>query len=87
MKPSELFGVGVRVLGLVFILLAANNAFALLENVWVGLDFGRDEWRNLVFACLHLCISILLFRKGDWLVEFAYPPRDMRPPNGEDKKQ
>jgi hypothetical protein len=75
MKPSQAFGVVVRILGLLgwvaafFYLLSAFIA-------WVAPDYRagiRPWWQYAVSAAILFLVGWFLLRRADRLVVFAYP--------------
>jgi hypothetical protein len=94
MKPRELFGVAVKGVGLYFI---AQGIYRLLQVLDVVIPLvttearfeTQDRWRIGVFlfaAVLHFVISALFLKRGDWLVNIAYPAqKDSDSPKTDEK--
>lgn len=77
MKPAESFGVVVRSIGLVGLIVAAFYAISAgVALVWPAYRAGISPWWHYVIACLVFSTSgSVLLRKADWIVNFAYPQR------------
>jgi len=67
MKPSELYGVVVRTIGLLMVLSGAW--MALVGTLTVGLG-------ALIFGTLALSVGLWLLRGAESFVRFAYPQED-----------
>lgn len=78
MNSRQLFGVVVRAFGLYSIVLGASAIHALIQVFGVR-TMGYYEWQPaaafvcLYFVCLYIVAGILLLRKSDLIVGFAYP--------------
>ena len=64
MKPSELFGVAVRIIGLMGLLYLVSNAV-----VFIGTG---APWQLVVRTILLLLLSLYLLRGAPHIVRFAY---------------
>jgi hypothetical protein len=74
MKPSELFGVGVRLIGLLLILAAVFQLFAGAVDLLLGGPGGLIA--VAVFVGLPaLLIGVAMVRLADEITRFAYPDR------------
>ena len=81
MKPSELFGVAVRVTGLLVILYSMWNVWAGVDNVVENLlpaNQGNDTsdlpstFSYFAFAVPAFVLGAIFFFFADWIVKLAY---------------
>lgn len=82
MKPRELFTVGVKGLGLYYIVQGVFSLLRILDVV-VPLILSQQEQLQshhrieigtfISASVLYFAISALFMRRGDWLVDFAFP--------------
>ena len=73
MNSRQLFGVVVRAFGLYSIVLGASAIHALIQVFGVR-TMGYYEWQPAApFVCLYIVAGIVLLRKSDLIVGFAYP--------------
>ncbi|MCX7827079.1 MAG: hypothetical protein N2689_16235 [Verrucomicrobiae bacterium] len=81
MKPRELFSVAVKGVGLYFIVF---GIFRLLQIVDIAFDLAWSEYRlenrervqivsYVIAAAIHFAIAAFFLKRGDWLVQIAYP--------------
>jgi len=75
MNSRDLFGVAVRVCGLIFIFLAINRLSGVFENVSWSFTVSEIELKDLQMAFLAACIECVFLREADVIVRFAYPER------------
>jgi hypothetical protein len=69
MKPSELFGIAVRVVGLVSLLQLLAGAWVLFTS-WSNLP-----WQAIARSIVWLFLCVYLLRGAPHIVRFAYPDR------------
>ena len=79
MKASEIFGLIVRVVGLIVILTAVSFlAYAVVDlAVWPLLDVGMTLM-ELFRIVLFLIVGLLLLLRARWVVWLAYPTKRER---------
>jgi uncharacterized ion transporter superfamily protein YfcC len=79
-----LFGVVVRAFGLYSIVLGASAIHAVIQVLGVR-TMGYYEWQPAAaFASLYIVAGIVLLRKSDLIVDFAYPVHVLRPSENSD---
>ena len=74
MKPSQAFGVAVRVFGLAG-WVAAFFYFLSTVIVFIAPDYRagvRPWWQYLVSAVVLFLVGWFLLRRADWIAAFAY---------------
>ena len=74
MKPSQAFGVAVRIFGLVG-WVAAFFYFLSTVVVLIAPDYRagvRPWWQYLVSAAVLFLVGWFLLRRADWIAGFAY---------------
>jgi hypothetical protein len=74
MKPSQAFGVGVRIIGLLLWLAAF---FYLLSAVVVAVapaysSGARPWWQYIVSSAIMFLVGWFPLRRADWIAAFAY---------------
>ena len=86
MKPREVFGIGVRLLGVWFWSQAVYWAFwAYMKYAETGLGNPTITAReDLAYACLYLLLGTALFIGAGWLVWLAYGETRPKPVKDED---
>ncbi|MGA2280556.1 MAG: hypothetical protein ABSG80_09665 [Verrucomicrobiota bacterium] len=80
MKPSELFGVVVRMIGFLVILYGLWNVWAGFENIFENiLPMNESSDADLpsslsyfTFGVLALVVGAVCFFLADWIVKLAY---------------
>jgi hypothetical protein len=75
MKPSDLFGVIVRTIGLLAIIQGVwYSVYAFLQGAGVLSETEVDETKMYLASGIPLlCGGCLLLRGADWFVKFSYP--------------
>jgi hypothetical protein len=80
MTDKNLFGVVVRAFGLWAIILGIYAINGLIRLTGLG-HMGYYEWEPAAaFAGLYLAAGLLLLRKSELIVEFAYPEAASKAP-------
>lgn len=77
MQPRQLFGVIVRVGGLVFLIFSMMDiihVIAHLAGLSIPSKFSAAE--SLWAACFYFALGIVLIRGAEWIVRFAYGPQE-----------
>jgi hypothetical protein len=69
MKSKDIFGIVVRVVGLLALLSGLGGAYAAFSVF----SFGRLLLRALLYGIPYLAVSLYLLRGAPHLVRFAYP--------------
>jgi len=72
MKPRDIFGLAVRLLGLVFLYLGLRTATPLLDLGAIGTASNSDVISAILPVAFNLLVAWWLLG-GGWLVRRAYP--------------
>ena len=73
MQPRQLFGVIVRVGGLVLLIFAmADMVHAVAHLAHLSIRSKYSAAGDLTAACFYFVVGILLIRGAEWIVRFAY---------------
>jgi hypothetical protein len=75
MKPNELFGVVVRVIGLIGLLYLLREEVNLLFSGMLPMVLALG-WGPILESILGIFISIYFLRGAPALVRFAFPPSE-----------
>jgi hypothetical protein len=79
MTERKLFGVVVRAFGLWSIVLGVSAVHRVVEIFGVR-TISDYEWQPAVaFAAIYFLAGIVLLRKSELIVEFAYPAQGSKP--------
>lgn len=71
MKPKELFGVAVRVIGLLSVIF---GAYSILLGLWVGIQSHNGGSSILFFpGIVYLCVGFFLMRGSSVIEKYVYP--------------
>lgn len=84
MTERKLFGVAVRAFGLWFILLGVSAIHGIAQLYGVR-NMSVYDWEPAgAFAVFYFLGGILLLRKSELVVDFAYVERSSKPPGDSD---
>ena len=79
MKAEESFGVVVRGFGLYVIFVGVPAIHGIVQAFGLR-DLRYFDYENAAaFAAFYLVAGLVLLRKSDAVVRFAYPPHEPRP--------
>jgi len=76
MNASEIFGLIIRIIGLILALSGINNIYQALIMV-VQLEF-MSSFTSLLFGIPTLVIGFWLLRGAPWLMSFSYPQHQIK---------
>jgi len=79
MTERKLFGVVVRAFGLWSILLGASAIHGIIQIFGVRTIENFDWQPAAAFAAIYFVAGIVLLRKSELIVEFAYPAQGSKP--------
>ena len=76
MTPTHVFGVAVRIVGLIVVLFAVLYMVSGVATSFVPKPHSDDppNWTYFMHGTVELVIGLCLLRGPSWLVRFAYPP-------------
>jgi hypothetical protein len=79
MTETKLFGVVVRAFGLWFIVLSLSAIHGVIQIFGVRTIDNFDWQPAIAFAAFYLVAGIVLLRKSELIVEFAYSAQSSKP--------
>jgi hypothetical protein len=84
MTERKLFGVVVRAFGLWSIVLGVSAIHGVIQIFGVRTINNYDWQPAVAFAAIYFVAGIMLLRKSETIVDFAYPPQGSEPLNNSD---
>jgi hypothetical protein len=72
MKSKDVFGIAVRVIGLLFLYQALTQAPSAIAGIWVPHFYFRNLLSPLFLVGWPLLIAFWLVRGAPWLMRLAY---------------
>jgi hypothetical protein len=78
MKPSQAFGVAVRIVGLLVIIMAVDNVISglIVRNEPIMHQGASPDWEYFFEASVHFVIGLYLLRWAPGPVRYAYRNED-----------